>query len=115
MKNPFKGIAEGDRPKVVDAWVADGAIEHKPSAWDLLTMDDEWGLYTLGQVRRLAKVASVRLEVPAIDLDQLLHSSVVAEKMEKGWILQVQSLDDVYVELILEFQKTSQQGGRHER
>lgn len=111
MKNPFRGITEEDRPKVVDAWVAAGVIENKPSAWDLLTMDDEWGMYTLGQVRRLSEVANVGLEVPVIDLDQLIHSSVVTETMEEGWILRVQSLDDVYVDLILEFQKTTQQGG----
>lgn len=115
MKSPFIDIAEADRPGVVAAWVAAGVVENEPSGWDLLWHEDEWGMYTLGQVRRLVSLAGVGLEVPSMDLGQLLHSGVVTDTMEEGWISGVQSLDDVYVDLIQEFQKRTQQGGGHVR
>jgi len=107
MKNPFTDIEEADRPKVVAAWVAAGAVENEPSGWDLLWHEDEWDMYTLGQVRRLAELAGVGLEVPAIDLGRLLHSGVVTDTMEEAWISGVISLGDVYVGLILEYIKTT--------
>lgn len=109
MKNPFTDIEQADRPKVVAAWVAAGAVENEPSGWDLLWHGDEWGMYTLGQVRRLAELAGVGLEVPAIDLGQLLHSCVVTDTMEETWISGVKNLEDVYVDLIHEYMKTTQQ------
>jgi hypothetical protein len=109
MKNPFTSIEEADRPKVVAAWVAAGAVENEPSGWDLLWHADEWGMYTLGQVRRLAELAGIDLEVSAIDLERLLHSDVVTDTMEETWISGVKNLGDVYVDLILEYMKTAQQ------
>lgn len=67
-------------------------------------------MYTLGQVRRLAELARVSLEVPAIDLGRLLRSGVVTDTMEDAWISGVKSLGDVYVDLILEYMKTTQSG-----
>lgn len=103
MRNPFTSIVEGDRAKVVAAWLTAGVVVSGSSGWDLLTYEDEWGLYTLGQVRRLAAIAGVGLEVLPVDLGQLLASPVVADTMEARWISGVQSVDDVYVDLILEF------------
>lgn len=115
MKNPFIEIAEAERLKTVDAWVAEGVVESKPCGWDLLTYEDEWGIYTLGQVRRFAAVAGIRLHIPTIDLDHLLQSDVVTEAMEDDWITGVHDLDDVYMGLILEYLETTQQGGGHVR
>ena len=115
MKNPFTRIAESERLNVVEVWMAAGAVENMPSGWDLLMHEDEWGTYTLGQVRRLAGLAGIGLEVPALDLGRLLHSSAVTDTMEEGWISGVQSLDDVYVDLILDFQTATQQGVVHAR
>lgn len=112
MKNPFTEIAEADRPRTVDAWVTAGVVEDSPSGWDLLRHHDEWGMYTLGQVRRLAELAGVPLTVTTIDLGWLLHSAVVTETMEKAWFAGIRSLDDVYMDLILKFQKTTQTGRR---
>lgn len=109
MENPFIEIEETDRPKVVAAWIAAAAVENDPSGWDLLCHEDEWGMYTLGQVRRLAELARVSLEVPAIDLGRLLRSGVVTDTMEYAWISGVKSLGDVYVDLILKYMKTTHQ------
>ncbi len=93
--------------------MAAGAIENAPSGWDLLMLEDEWGIYTLGEIRRLAEIAGVPLKLPAIILADLLRSSVVADTMEQDWISSVRSLDEVYLDLILEFKQEQSNNGVH--
>ena len=71
--------------------------------------ESEWGIYTVGQVQRLADLAGAELQLPAVELPALLASQAVVETMEEKWILGVKSINEVYVDLIKEFLEATQQ------
>ena len=50
MNNPFTKIPDEKQGAVIDRWLEAKVIEDEASGWDLVESDDEWGIYTVGEV-----------------------------------------------------------------
>ncbi len=103
MKNPFTTIPDKLQAAVIDRWLSAKVIEDEESGWELVESNDEWGIYTVGEVKKLGQVAGLPIEFAGIDLHTLLSSSVVTDLFDDAWIGKIKDLDDVYVDLVLDF------------
>ena len=103
MKNPFTLIADERKGGAIDRWLAAKAIADESSGWDLVVSDDEWGIYTVGEIKELGRIAGLRIDVVGIDLAALLSSDVVTELFDDEWIAKIKELDQVYVDLLLDY------------
>lgn len=106
MKNPFVTIPEDRRPELAERWVQAGALPNEASGWDLFTDDREWGIYPVGQVKAIARIAGIRIEIVDIDLKTLLNADFMRETFEHAWLDSVASLDEVYMEDIFDYIET---------
>lgn len=112
MENPFTQIPSESGPAVVEKWLAAGLIDNKPCGFDLISYQDEWADYPIGKIKQLAEIAEIILLLTEPNLNDLLKSPTVCERMESSWIKSVSTLDEVYLGLLLDYlQKTQQVGG----
>ena len=105
MKNPFTTIAEERKGEVIDGWLNAKLIANESNGRDLVELKDEWGIYSVGEVKKLGELAGLRIEFAGIDLQQLLSSTVVTDLFDDVWIRKIKSLDDVYMDLVLDYIK----------
>ncbi len=103
MNSPFTEITDEHKSDVIDRWLAAKVIDDEESGWDLVESNDEWGIYTVREVRELGRIAGFCIEIKGIDLKALLASSVITEIFDDEWIIAVKSLDEVYVDLVLDY------------
>ena len=103
MKNPFVAIADEQQGAIVDRWLAAKLIDDEERGWELFESEDEWGIYTLGEVKKLAHLAGFTLEVTGIELDAMLASRVVTDLFDDAWIGKIHDLDDVYMDLVVDY------------
>ena len=103
MKNPFTTISDQQQAAVIDRWLAAKGIEEESSGWDLVESEDEWGIYTVGEVKELGRLAGLTIVFRGLDLKILLASSVVTDLFDDEWIGKIKTLDDVYMDLVLDF------------
>ena len=103
MKNPFVAIADEQQGAIVDRWLEAKLIDDEERGWELFESEDEWGIYTLGEVKKLAHLAGFTLEVTGIELDAMLASRVVTDLFDDAWIDKIHDLDDVYMDLVVDY------------
>lgn len=103
MRNPFTEIEPGKRPQIVDRWVTSGFVENKPSGWDLIQHEAEWLMYTIGHLKQLARCAGFGLEVQGVDVRAVAASHAATDMYEAEWLAGLQSIDDIYLDLFLEY------------
>ena len=103
MKNPFTLIPDAQQAAIIDRWLAAQIFEDESNGWDLVESDDEWGIYTVGEVKKLGQIAGLSIEFTGIDLPTLLSSTVVTDLFDETWIRKIQTLDDVYMDLVLDY------------
>jgi hypothetical protein len=106
LNNPFTSIADDRKLEVVDRWLTAKAIENKPCGWDLMAYEEEWGIYRIGELKELARMAGFGLEVEGIDLQKLLADDVVTEMFEDEWIDKIKDIDEVYLDIVLDYVDT---------
>ena len=103
MKNPFISIADEQQGAIVDRWLAAKLIDDEERGWELFESEDEWGIYTLGEVKKLAHMAGFTLDVSGLDLGAMLASRVVTDLFDDDWIGKILDLDDVYMDLVVDY------------
>ena len=106
MNSPFTAIADEIQGEVINRWLGAKLIENAPCGWDLIWHDDEWRIYTLGRVKELARIAGFGLKVEGIGLQELLKDDVVTEAFEDEWIERIENLDEVYMDIVLDYVDT---------
>jgi len=102
MKSPFVDWDEDRKVNTINSWVKNGLI-NKASGWDLVQIDDEWGIYPLEKIKKLAKYAGIEIRAVNIDLEMLLSSEIVIATFESKWIESIQNVEEVYVDVILDY------------
>ena len=103
MSNPFTAIAEDKRAGVIDRWLRAGIIADASNGRELVESNDEWGIYSVGEVIALGQVAGLSISVTGIDLGQLLASRIVTDLFDDAWIRKIRTLDDVYMDLVIDY------------
>jgi hypothetical protein len=103
MNSPFTEIADELKSDVIDRWLAAKVIDDEESGWDLVESDDEWGIYTVREVVELGHIAGIKITFSGIELSALLTSHVITEIFDDEWISKISGLEDVYVDLVLDY------------